>query len=54
MDSQHEHPAIRTLLYAAPGSIPDSLPEDPAERADLLEDQRLQQDRDYGELGGEA
>ncbi|WP_369251997.1 hypothetical protein [Geodermatophilus amargosae] len=54
MASQHENPAARTRLDAVPGSIPDSLPEDPDERADLLEDRRRQQDRDHGELGGEA
>jgi hypothetical protein len=54
MDSQHQHPAPPTRLHAPPGSVPDPLPQDPDESADLLEDRRRQQDRDYGELGGEA
>ncbi|WP_170149065.1 hypothetical protein [Geodermatophilus normandii] len=54
MDNQHDDSATRTRLRAAPASTPSRLPDDPEERADLLEDRRLQWDQDWAELGGEA
>ena len=54
MDGQHNDTTTRTRLRAAPASTPSLLPDDPEERADLLEDRRLQWDQDWAELGGEA